>query len=410
MVHLSDEPTIYMAYTAFSKTQLSALQSVLDAGDAANFQSVVEEYGLHASYATDMGRLMLAAELEGNGQAQKADPDLELFHVCNRKDDLRCQVGQVLSNLKSRSKGSGRDSKLSESYHAFRRNAKATVLIVDKSGLDIGEPDKEGMISIKGIESRHALDLSVFSRNNAHRGLPLCDEYFYANELIPKSSIYGSGFFIDHDKVVTAAHVLMEAFKRGASPQNLLFIRGHYVYKTDASKIKVQQSRGEQPSEIKVQPNQLYLLDEPEIVVSEQMRDSDQRGDMAWVKAKPYFKGETYPFMWNGIAPKLEMESMAIYALGHGLGVPMKLSFGGRIQDITYNGTPAMFTCDMNILPGSSGSPIFDANTHHLLGIVSGLHEIYTSAVPKGDCVKLIINMGGKFSGVATHIAPFSSL
>jgi len=88
----------------------------------------------------------------------------------------------------------------------------------------------------------------------------------------------------------------------------------------------------------------------------------------------------------------------------------MKLSFGGKIQDEIYANTSAMFTCDMNILPGSSGAPIFDAESHQLVGIISGLHEIYTDPVPYGNCVNLKINMEGKFSGVATHIAPFSSL
>jgi len=381
-----------------TEAQLAALDSILDDGDDALFRSFVEENGLHACYATDMGRLMLAAEKEaGFPQLPKASrPDDRLFQICKQKEDMRCQVGQVLSNLRKRCKRRRFGSRLCNAAYAFQRNAEATVQIVDKRGLQI-EPDKKGKIKILGIESRNALNLSIFARNNAHRGLPLCDEYFYANELIPKMGILGSGFFIDHDKVVTATHVLMEAFKRGVSPENLMFIRGHHVRNTQAKTIKVW-------------PNQLYKLDQQELIISEQMRDSDERGDMAWVRATPYFEGKTYPFLWNGLAPKLENPETAIYALGHGLGVPMKLAFGGEVQDLTYHGAPAKFTCDVNILPGSSGAPIFDANTHRLLGIVSGLHEIYTSPVPKGDCVNLVINLSGKFSGVATHIAPFSSL
>ncbi|MFN0014001.1 MAG: trypsin-like serine peptidase [Saprospiraceae bacterium] len=386
-----------MASVIFSQPQLAAIQSVLDAGDSIQFQSFCKEYGTHAAYSTDMGRLIMAAELEANIPVEKADPGNSLFRVCGQKDDMRCQVGHVLSNLRSRTTQSGVDSIIGKAYTAFRRNVESTVLIVDKSWLEIGEPNKNGKIRLKSIECRQALDLSKFARDEVHRDLLLCDSYFYANELIPDTDIYGSGFFIDHDKVVTAAHVLVEAFKNGVSLENLLFIRGRYVYDTDTSTIDVME-------------NQLYLLDEPAIFISEQMRKGDQRGDMAWVKAKPFFEGKTYPFEQNGFAPELEKPGMAIYALGHGLGVPMKLSFGGRIQDITYKSTSAMFTCDMNILPGCSGSPIFDADTHRLLGIVSGLHEIYTNVKVKGGCVELIINMNGDFSGVATHIAPFSSL
>lgn len=382
----------------FSENQFSALQNSLDTGSKAEYQAMCRKFGIHACYETGMGRLMLAAEMEAGVPVGKEGQDKELFRVCKRGDDLRCQVGHVLSNLKSRSKKRGTGPGLEADYAAFRRNTEATVQIVDKSWLEeIGQPNEKGKIRLKGIESRHGLDLSRFDRSGAPQKLILCDHYFYANELIPDTDIFGSGFFIDHDKVVTAAHVLVEAFKYGVSPENLMFIRGRYVYDTKTSTIEVR-------------PNQLYLLDEPTIFVSEQMRNGDQRGDMAWVRAKPFFKRETYPFSWNGFAPALENAKTAVYALGHGLCLPMKLSFKGEVQDLTYKGTEAMFTCDMNILPGSSGSPIFDANTHRLLGIVSGLHEIYTNTVPNGDCVELITDMGGKFSGVATHIAPFSSL
>lgn len=386
-----------MVPVVFSETQLSALRSILNADDNTRYQSFAEACDLHACYDTDIGRLMLAAEVYAGVPVQKADPDEELFRVCKQKDDMRCQVGHVLSNLRSRSKRSGIGSRLGNAYYAFRRNAEATVQIVDKSGLMDLKPNAKGKIEIKSIEARDKLALSRYARNESHRNLSLCDYAFYANERIPNTRIYGSGFFIEHDKVVTAAHVLMEALKNGVSPQNMMFIRGHYVCDTEASKIEVW-------------PNQLYLLDEQELIISEQMRDGDQRGDMAWMRVKPYFEGKTYPFLWNGLAPKLENPETAIYALGHGLGLPMKLSFGGWVQDLMYKGTSAMFTCDMNILPGSSGSPVFDANTHRLLGIVSGLHKIYTDTVRRNDCVEIIIDMRGKYSGVATHIAPFSSL
>ncbi|MBL7797340.1 MAG: trypsin-like peptidase domain-containing protein [Saprospiraceae bacterium] len=387
-----------MALVKFTIDERTELRNILHDEDESRYQSFVEEKKLHACYSTSMGRLMLAAECEANTQVQQADPDRRLFRVCKRNDDKRCQAGHVLSNLKSRSKWGGFGSRLGNDYYAFLRNAEATVQIVDKSGLIIDEkPNADGKISLKSIEALDKLALSRFARNEAHRNLPLCDDAYYANERIPDTTICGSGFFIEHNKVVTAAHVLKEAFKRGISPQNLMFIRGHYVYNTQATTIEVW-------------PNQLYLLDESELLISEQTRDGKQRGDMAWVRAIPYFEGITYPFLWNGLAPMLENTCPHIYGLGHGLGLPMKLSFGGRVQDMTYNGTSAMFTCDMNILPGSSGSPIFDANTHRLLGIVSGLHKIYTDTEHRDDCVKVIIDMSGKYSGVATHIAPFSSL
>lgn len=386
-----------MALVTFSESQRSSLQNILDAGDEARYQAFLKACDLHTCYASDMGRLMLAAETEAGfshlPKASRTESD-RLFQICKQKEDMRCQVGQVLSNLKSRSETS---AWLSHSYHAFRRNAKATVQIVDKSGLEIEGPDKDGKISIRGIECRDGLNLSIFARNNAHQSMPLCDEYFYANELIPKTRIYGSGFFIDHDKLVTAAHVLNEAFAAKAKPENLLFIRGRYVYETGTPKITLNE-------------DQLYRLDQPKILIRDQIRNGGPESDMAWVKVRPYFKDKPYPFEWNGFFPEPVKKEAAVYALGHGLGVPMKLSFEGKIEDETYANTSAMFTCDLNILPGSSGAPIFDANSHQLVGVISGLHEIYTEPVPRGNCVNLKINMEGKLSGVATHIAPFRSL
>ena len=242
-----------------------------------------------------------------------------------------------------------------------------------------------------------ALDLSQYTRNEAHRDLPLCKKFFYANELTPDTDIYGTGFFIDEDKVLTAAHVLEAAYFEGVSPNDLMFIRGLIGWSSEMDKIEVYE-------------DQLYVLDEPGIIISDQMRYGNQRGDMAWIKVKPLYKGKTYPLVHNGASPAPLMKpTQAVYALGHGLGVPMKLSYNGKIQDATYNDSLALFTCDMSVLPGSSGSPIFDSNSHKLVGIISGLHEIYTEADIGERCANLNIDMNGVFSGVATYIDPFRS-
>lgn len=387
-----------MAQIALTEQQMTWLNTIVENGDPTQVQSAIKDYDIPMVYATSIGQVLVAAELEEFASDASETTDIDFSSTCKKDKDLRCQVGHVLSNLKSRSKQWGLESPVGNAYLAFRKNAKATVLIVDKSRLKIGKPNEKGKIRIQGVEARHAVGLSKFARSEATHNLPLCKAYFYATELIPDTDIYGSGFFIAHDKVVTAAHVLNEAFAKKVKPENLLFIRGHYAYR-----------KGESESEIELDENQLYLLDQPKILIRDQIRNGDLDGDMAWVSVRPYFKDKAYPFQWNGVETGPVTKGGQVYALGHGLGVPMKLSFGGKIQDETY-GAPTMFTCDMNILPGSSGSPIFDANSHRLVGIVSGLHEIYTEAVPKRGCVELKINMEGDFSGVATHIAPFHSL
>lgn len=55
-----------------------------------------------------------------------------------------------------------------------------------------------------------------------------------------------------------------------------------------------------------------------------------------------------------------------VYALGHPLGLPLKLSAGARILSVE-DGT---FRADLDTYTGSSGGPVFDADTHALVGIV----------------------------------------
>lgn len=75
----------------------------------------------------------------------------------------------------------------------------------------------------------------------------------------------------------------------------------------------------------------------------------------------------------GGAAPPLAVPRIAaprvgaaVYALGHPLGLPLKLSAGARILSVE-GGT---FRADLDTYTGSSGGPVFDADTHALLGIV----------------------------------------
>jgi len=55
------------------------------------------------------------------------------------------------------------------------------------------------------------------------------------------------------------------------------------------------------------------------------------------------------------------------YALGHPLGLPLKLAHGGRVLGVEG----ATFRVDLDTYTGNSGSPVFDATSHALIGIVS---------------------------------------
>jgi hypothetical protein len=55
------------------------------------------------------------------------------------------------------------------------------------------------------------------------------------------------------------------------------------------------------------------------------------------------------------------------YVLGHPLGLPLKLAQGGRVLGVEG----ATFRVALDTYTGNSGSPVFDADSHALIGIVS---------------------------------------
>ncbi|MCU0760521.1 MAG: serine protease [Steroidobacteraceae bacterium] len=55
-----------------------------------------------------------------------------------------------------------------------------------------------------------------------------------------------------------------------------------------------------------------------------------------------------------------------VYTLGHPSGLPLKLADGARV--LAVDG--ALFRTDLDTFVGNSGSPVFDAATHELVGLV----------------------------------------
>ncbi|MFN0214599.1 MAG: serine protease [Saprospiraceae bacterium] len=394
-----------MSILALTKEQKSWILSNCDNSSQEDYLNVLAESGFGEQdiqqFNSEMGRLMLVNEL-GAEEIATDSVNLDLFRKCKRHEDARCQVGHVKSNLEKRlrldsdsstSRRSEHQKKLNDGYQAFMKNVNATVLMFDKSAfenIETFEPGPNGKIKLDSVKCRDLIDLFDFGGDDSQ----LCNTFFYSNEQVPNTDILGSGFFIGPDRVVTAAHVLEKAFFYNILPKNLMLVRGHFAYNTQALSIEVEE-------------NQLYVMDQETLIINDQVRYGDPNGDMAWIKVRPY-RNNDIELNFNGFAPEPIAKGKKVYALGHGLGIPMKISFNGIITDDIYNGRATMFTCKMHILPGNSGSPIFDANTHQLVGVVGGLHEIIAVPNPQDDCADLSINMKGPFNGIATHIKPFT--
>jgi V8-like Glu-specific endopeptidase len=55
-----------------------------------------------------------------------------------------------------------------------------------------------------------------------------------------------------------------------------------------------------------------------------------------------------------------------VYILGHPCWLPLKYTSGAQVRGITED----CFSADLNVYCGNSGSPVFDCNTHEVIGIV----------------------------------------
>lgn len=311
-----------------------------------------------------------------------------------RHTDKRGEAGQMLRYLKAVREEHPNHEKFGKLYKQFRKNVESVVLI-------LAEPDDWAFSSFEGkaeviIPSRPCRELVDFGVYDPDfEGLMLCPEAFYSREHIPDADIFGSGCFISPNRVATAAHVLEAAEELGTDPQKLIFIRAHY-------------DDGEN-KQVKVSTSQIYRLSRKQKKILEDSQAVyGQKGDSAWVEVEPYFNTppEPYPEVYCDISTTPLQKGQRLYALGHGLAVPMKLSFDVEVGEIIG---PYWFHSDIHVLPGNSGSPVFDADSQQLVGIVNGIHALNVRKSKKHH-IKLHIDLRGELSVLSSQIAPLSEI
>lgn len=81
----------------------------------------------------------------------------------------------------------------------------------------------------------------------------------------------------------------------------------------------------------------------------------------------------------------------SLFVIGHPSGLPMKVADGGQVLDTL----PASFTSDLDTFHGNSGSPVFDARTRKVLGIVSAGHGDYRHDGNRGCKVPIVCGPRG---------------
>lgn len=164
----------------------------------------------------------------------------------------------------------------------------------------------------------------------------ICSDERYAHE--PSFSDC-SGFLIAPDLIATAGHCI--------SPK----VCSHYTWIFDYNK----------PSSEIYSPNEnVYSCKE---VIT---RENNEYKDFAIVKLdRPVL--DRKPLKLRTTAPA--SVGTNVFALSFPLGLPMK--FSGMAQILSWKSSMYNFNASLNIFEGSSGSPIFNASTYQVEGILS---------------------------------------
>ena len=77
--------------------------------------------------------------------------------------------------------------------------------------------------------------------------------------------------------------------------------------------------------------------------------------------------------------------NQAVYVIGHPVGLPIKYAPGANVRD---NAPVEFFVANLDTYGGNSGSPVFNANTHTVEGI---LVRGETDFVPNGSCMVSLV-------------------
>jgi len=177
----------------------------------------------------------------------------------------------------------------------------------------------------------------------------LCDGEAFANQIVVGC---GTAFIIDKGIMITAAHVFQKPLK------NYAVVFGYRVINSLGT------------AETSIAAQDVYFP----VEITERHADLDivkfktdreiKRPVLEWEKSKEIKKGSE------------------IYMLGYPMGLPEKLALNADVSD---NSNFQYFYTSLDSFQGNSGSPVFNYQTHKIIGVlVSGMtdYDIH------GDCYK----------------------
>lgn len=248
---------------------------------------------------------------------------------------------------------------LKEYMAAVESNMKRVVMVVPESSI------LEAKGSSKVLIWSEPLYLRKVSEN-----YDICKESLYAEQLSAFS--FGTGFFIKKNVIATAAHVVVG---NGIDIDKIRFVYGYQIVKEDdfSRHIIVPKSNVFRVSRVagNLPPGQFeYFVD---------------GSDWALMEVTNAYEGFKSPDITpvERITARTVKPEDQVYSIGHGLGLPLKISFDGRVKN---NIQQNYFETSLTLLGGNSGSPVFFADTHELAGIyIRGVKKLVLNA--SGKCL-----------------------
>ncbi|PXY41840.1 hypothetical protein DMB65_04555 [Flavobacterium cheongpyeongense] len=219
---------------------------------------------------------------------------------------------------------------------AIRKCSESVAMVVEKENLT------------KISRNQYQLNTAVTLGNRYN----LCTGQAFANQLTVG---IGTAFIIDEDIMMTAAHVLQRPLKDYAIVFGYRIINSLGTAETGIAAEDVYYP-------VSLEKNYGDL----DLIIFKTDRQLN-RPALEWEKSKALKKGDE------------------IYMLGYPMGLPQKLAINADLSDNSHH---QYFYTSLDSFQGNSGSPVFNYQTHKIIGVlVSG----YVDYELHGDCYKTAI-------------------
>ena len=339
--------------------------------------------------------LFARAKMKANLQEGIVPPHVLLSNYIGSNydwlDDGRVEPKEVLDRIAGLQTSTARFN-----YESLTKNLNSIVLIAHEDVIENKDALHAGTTDYAILKTL-PLRCKVFEGAKIHPKVP------YAQQPSCNSNYpAGTGFFIAERTVATAHHVLHEiSSKAGADwREKLIIINGYYIDRSTRNQILIHKKH-------------LFRLDSKQ--PSDETGDSDT-GDWAFFNVKSVFDLPFYPASVD-IAETATTCGANLYMLGHGLGLPVKISWDGhitqsRVETRNFEGrniVTDLAYCKLESFNGNSGSPVFDALTHKVVGIMKGYNydsgKSFEEIPENGEIYHMpVCYLYGNFGTKFTHI------